>query len=63
MDFRVAGGCLVKFLKYMMEVGDYFLSVSIKIGVGGICFSLNNVKGDTLIIIPNVIDFFQLRWE
>jgi len=61
VDFRVAGDYLIELSKYIIEVGDYFLSVSIKIGVGGICPSLDDVKGDIFIVIPNVIDFFQLR--
>ncbi len=61
MDFRVAEDYLIELFKYMVEVGDYFLSVSIGIGAGGICPSFNNIKGDALIMIPNVIDFFQFR--
>ncbi len=58
VDFRVVGGYLVELSKYMVEIGDYFLSMSIEIGAGGICPSLNNIKDDTLIVIPNVIDLF-----
>jgi len=63
MDLRVAGDYLIKLLKYIMKIGNHLLYISIKIGAGGIYFSFDNVKGDTLIIISNVIDFFQLRWE
>ncbi len=58
VDFRVVGGYLVEFFKYIIEIGDHFLSVNIGIGVGGICFSLNNIKNDIFIVISNVIDFF-----
>jgi len=61
VNLRVAGGYFIELFKYMIEIGDYFLSVSIEIGADGICPNLNNVKGDTLTVIPNVIDLFQLR--
>ena len=58
VDFRVVKDYLVELFKYMMEIGDYFLNMSIGIGAGGICPSFNNVKGDILTVISNVIDFF-----
>ena len=58
VDFRVAGGYLIELFKYIIEVGNHFLSINIEIGVGGICPSFNNVKGDILTVIPNIIDFF-----
>ncbi len=47
----------------MIKIGNYFLNLNIEIGAGGIYSSLNDVKGDIFIVIPNVIDFFQFRWE
>ena len=58
MDFRVVRGYLIEFSKYIVEIGDYLLNINIKIGAGGIYSSFNNVKGDILTVIPNIIDLF-----
>ena len=61
VNLRVAGDYLIEFPKYIIEIGNYLLNINIEIGVGGICPNFNNIKSDTLIVIPNIIDFFQFK--
>ena len=61
VNLRVAEDYLIEFPKYIIKIGDHLLNINIKIGAGGICPSLNNIKGDILTVISNIIDFFQLR--